>query len=46
MRLHATWPVLVNEPFRESAAGRAAFEAWDRVTQRSKDHRSPTWPGV
>ena len=31
-RLRATWPVLVNEPFRESAAGRAAFEAWDRVT--------------
>jgi 3-oxoadipate enol-lactonase len=31
-RLRAAWPVLVNEPFRESAAGRAAFEAWDRVT--------------
>jgi 3-oxoadipate enol-lactonase len=31
-RLHATWPMLANEPFRESAAGRAAFEAWTGVT--------------
>jgi 3-oxoadipate enol-lactonase len=31
-RLHATWPMLANEPFRESAAGRAAFEAWAKVT--------------
>jgi 3-oxoadipate enol-lactonase len=31
-RLHATWPMLVNESFRQSAAGRAALEAWARVT--------------
>jgi 3-oxoadipate enol-lactonase len=31
VRLHATWPVLVNEAFRESAGGRAAFDAWARV---------------
>jgi 3-oxoadipate enol-lactonase len=31
-RLHATWPMLVNESFRHSAAGHAAFEAWARVT--------------
>ena len=30
-RLHATWPMLVNGPFRQSAAGHAAFEAWARV---------------
>jgi len=30
-RLHATWPALVNEPFRTSAAGRAAFAAWSEV---------------
>jgi 3-oxoadipate enol-lactonase len=30
-RLHATWPTLVKEEFRESAPGRAAFDAWARV---------------
>jgi 3-oxoadipate enol-lactonase len=30
-RLHATWPMLANDPFRESTAGRAAFEAWAQV---------------
>ena len=30
-RLHATWPALVNEEFRKSAQGRAAFDAWARV---------------
>jgi 3-oxoadipate enol-lactonase len=33
-RLRATWPNLVNDTFRESAAGRAAFEAWQRVLTR------------
>ncbi len=31
VRLHATWPMLVNEAFRESAGGRAAFDAWALV---------------
>jgi 3-oxoadipate enol-lactonase len=31
-RLHATWPMLANESFRESAAGRAAFDTWATVT--------------
>lgn len=30
-RLRATWPTLVNDEFRESAQGRAAFDAWARV---------------
>ena len=30
-RLRATWPTLVNDAFRESAQGRAAFNAWARV---------------
>lgn len=30
-RLHATWPTLVNDEFRESAQGRASFDAWARV---------------
>ena len=30
-RLRATWPTLVNDKFRESAQGRAAFDAWARV---------------
>ena len=30
-RLHATWPALVNEFFRESASGHAALDAWARV---------------
>jgi 3-oxoadipate enol-lactonase len=30
-RLHATWHALVNEEFRESAPGRAAFDAWAQV---------------
>jgi 3-oxoadipate enol-lactonase len=34
LRLATTWPKLVNEPFRESAAGRAAFAAWNRVLAR------------
>ena len=30
-RLRATWPTLVSDEFRESAHGRAAFDAWARV---------------
>jgi 3-oxoadipate enol-lactonase len=30
-RLAATWPTLVNESFRESSSGRAAFRAWETV---------------
>jgi pimeloyl-ACP methyl ester carboxylesterase len=30
-RLRTTWPILVNERFRESSSGRAVFEAWARV---------------
>ena len=30
-RLRATWSTLVNDEFRESAQGRAAFDAWARV---------------
>jgi 3-oxoadipate enol-lactonase len=30
-RLQTTWPALVNEAFRESPSGRAAFEAWAQV---------------
>ena len=30
-RLHVTWPTLVNDEFRESAYGRASFDAWARV---------------
>ncbi len=30
-RLQATWPHLVNAAFRDSSAGRAAFDAWQRV---------------
>ncbi len=30
-RLHATWPALVNESFRGSDSGHAAFHAWARV---------------
>jgi 3-oxoadipate enol-lactonase len=30
-RLRATWPMLSNEPFRDSASGRAVFETWTRV---------------
>jgi 3-oxoadipate enol-lactonase len=30
-RLRVTWPMLANEPFRNSASGRAVFEAWARV---------------
>jgi 3-oxoadipate enol-lactonase len=30
-RLRDTWPMLANEPFRNSASGRAVFEAWARV---------------
>jgi 3-oxoadipate enol-lactonase len=30
-RLHATWPTLVNDEFRESAQGRASFDAWARA---------------
>ncbi len=33
-RLAATWPALVNDAFRASAAGRAAFDAWSRVLAR------------
>ena len=33
-RLRATWPGLVNEAFRESAPGRAAYDAWTRVLAR------------
>lgn len=33
-RLRATWPDLVNESFRASAAGRAAFDAWSQVLAR------------
>jgi 3-oxoadipate enol-lactonase len=35
-RLRATWPMLVNEQFRESAGGRAAFDAWARVAATIK----------
>ena len=30
-RLRGTWPMLANEPFRNSASGRAVFEAWAGV---------------
>jgi 3-oxoadipate enol-lactonase len=30
-RLRFTWPMLVNDEFRESAQGRASFDAWARV---------------
>jgi len=30
-RLHVTWPTLVNDEFRESAYGRASFDAWARI---------------
>ena len=30
-RLRTTWPVLVNERFRNSSSGRAVFEVWARV---------------
>lgn len=30
-RLASTWPKLVSEPFRQSAAGRAAYASWERV---------------
>jgi len=30
-RLRTTWPTLVNERFRESSSGRAAFDVWARV---------------
>jgi 3-oxoadipate enol-lactonase len=30
-RLRTTWPILVNERFRESSSGRAVFDAWARV---------------
>ena len=30
-RLHATWPALVNDSFRTSPAGRAAFGTWAQV---------------
>jgi 3-oxoadipate enol-lactonase len=33
-RLAATWPLLVNESFRESPSGRAALDAWERVLAR------------
>ncbi len=33
-RLRATWPVLVNESFQESAAGRAAFDTWERIAAK------------
>ena len=33
-RLAATWPLLVNESFRESPSGRAALQAWERVLAR------------
>jgi 3-oxoadipate enol-lactonase len=32
-RLRATWPMLVNEPFRNSPTGNAVFEAWGRVLE-------------
>jgi pimeloyl-ACP methyl ester carboxylesterase len=30
-RLRVTWPMLANEPFRNSTSGRAVFDAWARV---------------
>lgn len=33
-RLEATWPHLVNASFRDSSAGRAAFDAWRQVLAR------------
>ncbi len=30
-RLQATWPALVNEEFRASATGRAAYDVWARI---------------
>ncbi len=33
-RLQATWPMLANAAFRDSSAGRAAYEAWSRVLAR------------
>ena len=41
-RLHATWPILVNDEFRESAHGRAAFDAWARVLAPIKALRFAT----
>jgi 3-oxoadipate enol-lactonase len=33
-RLTATWPLLVNESFRESPSGRAALQAWEAILAR------------
>jgi 3-oxoadipate enol-lactonase len=38
-RLHATWPTLVNEEFRKSAPGRAAFDAGRGLWRRFRDCR-------
>jgi 3-oxoadipate enol-lactonase len=34
-RFQATWPAMLNEAFRESAAGRATFETWCRLARRA-----------
>ena len=45
-RLRTTWPMLVNEPFRNSPTGNAVFEAWARVLAHVQDRRFATWRGV
>jgi 3-oxoadipate enol-lactonase len=35
MRFQATWPVMLNAAFRDSAAGRAAHDSWCRLAQRT-----------
>jgi 3-oxoadipate enol-lactonase len=35
-RLRATWPKLANDSFRDSPAGRAAFDGWVQVAQTVK----------
>ncbi|RKP53273.1 alpha/beta fold hydrolase [Pararobbsia silviterrae] len=34
-RFEATWPAMLNGAFRESAAGRAAFESWSLLAKRT-----------
>jgi 3-oxoadipate enol-lactonase len=35
-RLRATWPMLANDPFRDSPVGRAVFDSWVQVAQTVK----------
>ncbi|TDY16874.1 3-oxoadipate enol-lactonase [Paraburkholderia sp. BL6665CI2N2] len=34
-RFQATWPAMLNAPFHDSAAGRAAYNSWCRLAQRT-----------